>query len=107
MSTLCYTPVDEDGLPDFENEVKLGRNLEKSVDKITPEVASLLGKIVKDKLISDYRHIDRQAELRKAIAADVTAVMEAHDNNSEDTVVQTFSKAFKQVKNIINSLNED
>lgn len=107
LSTLCYTPVDEDGLPDFENEVKLGRNLEKSVDKITPEVASLLGKIVKDKLISDYRHIDRQAELRKAIAADVTAVMEAHDNNSEDTVVQTFSKAFKQVKNIINSLNED
>lgn len=107
LSMLCYTPVDEDGLPDIENEVRLGRNLEKSVAKITPDIAQLLGKAVKELLMRDYRHVDRQAELRKSIAADVAAIMEAHDNNSEDAIVQTFSKAFKQVKNMINALNED
>lgn len=107
LPTLCYTPIDEDGLPDFENEVRLGRTVEKSVSKITPETAQLLGKIVKEKLLKEYRHVDRQAELRKAVAAEVTAIMEAHDNNSEDETVQIFSKAFKQVKNTINSLNED
>lgn len=107
LSTLCYTPVDEFGLPDFENEVRLGRNIEKSVAKITPEIAILLDKAVYEKLKNDYRHVDRQAELRKAVAADVTSIMESHDNNSEDAVVMMFSKAFKQVNTTINSLNDD
>lgn len=107
VSTLCYTPLDEDGLPDFENEVRLGRDLEKSVSKITSETAKLLSKIVKEKLIKEYRHVDHQVDLRKRIAADVNAIMTAHDNNSENEIVQLFSKAFKQVKNIINSLNEE
>ena len=104
---LCYTPLDEDGMPDFENEVRLGSSIEKSIAKVTPETAFLLEKLVKSALAKDYRHIDRQAELRKAVSVDVTSVMEAHDNDSEDETVQAFSKAFKQVKAMINALNED
>jgi len=107
LPELCYTPVDEDGLPDIENEVKLGRNLEKSVKKVTSDVAQILGKLVKEKLMQEYRHINRQDELRKAIAADVKDVMEAQGNNTDDPVVQDFSRAFKKVKEILSALNND
>lgn len=104
---LCYTPVDEDGMPDFENEVRLGSTVEKSIAKVSPEFAHLLDRLVKGKLLKDYRHIDRQAELRKAVAAEVTAVLEAYENDSENETVQIFSKAFKQVKIMITELSED
>ena len=66
-----------------------------------------MGKAVKAKVRADYKHVDKQAELRKTIAADVKKIMEGHDNNMGDPVVVLFSKAFKQVKATLEALNED
>ena len=56
-SILCYTPLDEDGLPDLEKEVKLSSNIEKSLEKITQDFSKTLEKEVKDKLIKDYEQL--------------------------------------------------
>lgn len=106
-SYLQFIPEDEDGLPDFDKAVKLGRSLEKSVDLIEPNKIKPLEDAVQTKLMSDYKHIDKLDELRKIVVNEVKEILTAHNNNQNDPIVQIFNKAFKEVKSIIEKLKED
>ena len=65
LEKLVYIPEDEDGLPDLENMVTLGKTIEKSLDKIDVKIAEIIDKAVKEKILKEYRHVNRQAELKK------------------------------------------
>lgn len=103
----AYTPKDEDGLPDFENRVELASTLEKSVEKMNAEFINTLQKEVNRRLYSDYRHIEKQDDLRDSIVSIVKNLIEQHGNNPSDRVAPIFQKANKKVREIIKKLNED
>ncbi|MBQ0088076.1 MAG: hypothetical protein KBT27_01940 [Prevotellaceae bacterium] len=104
---LTYIPMDEDGLPDLENAISLGSSIEKSLLKVDNKIVTLLGQVVDKTLTCDFQHIDKLAELRKAIAAEVKNVMVMHNDDINDAVVKKFNAAFKVVKTKIESLSED
>ena len=104
---LQYIPEDEDGLPDFDKAIRLGRNLEQSIDMIEPGKMKELERIVNSMLTSKYRHIDKLDELRKAIALEIKDIMAAHNNDMNDRTIQVFNKAYKEIKSQIEKLKED
>lgn len=104
---LHFIPEDEDGLPDFDNAIVLGSSLEKSLSKLTDKAIIILEKAVNNKICSDYKHVDKLADLRKLIATEVKSVMDAHNNSVGDPIVAKFNKAFKVVKEKIEELNEE
>lgn len=104
---LRYIPEDEDGLPDMDNAIILASTIEKSLGKMNKELLSKLSIAVEKALKTSFRHVDKQAELRKEIASLVKQTMTAYDNDVENVVVKQFNTAFKVVKNKIESLNND
>lgn len=106
IEKLALIPLDEDGLPDIENAVQLGRDLEKSAEKLDEKAAETLQEKVNEALLRDFRHIAKQEVLRQAMAEDVRGIMAAHKNNINDPVVKAFNGAFKVAKEELTKFND-
>lgn len=104
IEKFVYIPKDEDDLPDYDKMITLGRSLEKSLEKIDQKVADILDKAVNDTLIKDYRHVARQKEMLDAILSDVKQVIEKNGPLSD--ISKKFNKAYKEIKNKIELLND-
>ncbi len=106
-TVLQFVPKDEDGLPDFDKAIKLGKSIEKSIDKIDTSKMAALEEAVENSFKSEYKHISKLDELRKNIALEVKNIMIAHNNDLNDEMVQIFNRAFKEVKTKIEQQKAD
>ena len=104
LEKLVYIPEDEDGLPDLENMVTLGKTIEKSLDKIDVKIAEIIDKAVKEKILKEYRHVNRQAELKNTVLAEIKQVIAKNGAFSE--ISKKFNLAFKSIKDMFERIND-
>lgn len=104
LEKLVYIPEDEDGLPDLENMVTLGKTIEKSLDKIDVKIAEIIDKAVKEKILKEYRHVNRQAELKNTVLAEIKQVIAKNGAFSE--ISKKSNLAFKSIKDMFERIND-
>lgn len=104
LEKFVYIPMDEDGLPDLDNMIVLGKTLEKSLDKIDNKVAETLIAAVNKTIMSDYRHVARQKELLATILDDVKQAIAKNGALSEFS--KKLNSAYKEIKSKFELLND-
>lgn len=104
LEKLAYIPEDEDGLLDLSNMIVLGRSIEKSMDKIDSRMAKILEVAVRTKLIKEYRHIDKQTEVKASVLTEIKSIISKNGALSE--ISKKFNQAFKCIKETFERIND-